>query len=115
MNPIIITLLIVIPFSIVYILNNKKDFWRTDKKKHLIVSSIISLVIYCIYFLYSNELIESFLLSLIITLFIGIIKESYDSRYKNHTEDINDVYADLIGAISGSYLGLLLGVIYDYI
>jgi uncharacterized protein YfiM (DUF2279 family) len=77
-----------------------------DKQKHIGVSSLISLTTSSIAEYRGASKLDSWLVGVGACLLIGISKEFYDSKSLNHTEDINDIYADLGGAIIGSTIAI---------
>jgi len=75
-----------------------------DKKQHFIYSAGIASTTTAIAKHYGKSNLESYLYGVGFTVGIGVLKELADSRSKNHTADMEDVYADILGAVTGSLL-----------
>ena len=83
------------------------DFWQTDKQKHLAASAVIATTFTGIAKNNGSSNIESFFIGVGSTLLIGIAKEYFDGKNPlHHTEDVNDMYADTMGAVLGSTLAV---------
>jgi VanZ family protein len=81
---------------------NDIDFMENDKQKHIAVSSAIGVIATGTARHYGSNKFEAFMIGVGTSLVVGILKEAYDRTKPNHTEDINDVYADSIGGVVGS-------------
>jgi uncharacterized protein YfiM (DUF2279 family) len=83
------------------------SFWEQDKKLHFLTVGAISGISSSIAKSYGSTKLESFFIGVATGMLIGIAKEYYDGKHQNeHTEDINDMYADTIGSITGSLIGM---------
>lgn len=81
----------------------KKAFWEQDKIKHYKISMGIAGTTTLLARYYGNSKFDSFLYGVVATTTIGVIKEIYDKHNpENHTAELGDVYADVLGAVSGS-------------
>ena len=84
-----------------------KQFWQTDKRKHLGASAVIATTFTALAKNNGSSNIESFFIGIGSTLLIGIAKEYLDGKNPlHHTEDVNDMYTDTIGAVLGSTLAV---------
>lgn len=76
-------------------------YLQSDKQKHFIGSAVIGGTASGIARYYGSNGWEAFAIGIATSLLVGIAKECIDgSGYGS--EDINDVYADTLGAVTGS-------------
>jgi VanZ family protein len=78
-------------------------FQQEDKQKHIIGSIAIGGVATGLARHYGSNKFEAIAIGIASALLVGIAKEAIDGKGYG-TEDVNDVYADTIGAVSGSLL-----------
>lgn len=76
-------------------------YLQEDKQKHFVASAAIGAAASGIARCYGSNGWESFAIGIASSLLVGIIKERIDGSGYG-TEDIHDVYADTLGAITGS-------------
>jgi VanZ family protein len=84
-------------------LNADTFFEQDDKQKHIIGSMAIGGVATGLARHYGSNKFEAIAIGVASALLVGITKELIDGNGYG-TEDVNDVYADTIGAVSGSLL-----------
>ena len=93
-------LLILLTLSI-----NANDFCQDDKKKHLVVSSMISSSVTALARNQGYDKLSSWFMGFGTSMAIGVVKEYADGKDPlHHTEDVNDVYADMLGSALGATL-----------
>ena len=78
-------------------------FQQDDKQKHIVGSMAISGVATGLARHYGSNKLEAIAIGIASALLVGIAKEAIDGKGYG-TEDVNDIYADTIGAVSGSLL-----------
>lgn len=78
-------------------------YLQSDKQKHFIGSAAIGGVATGLARHYGSNKVEAILIGIGTALLIGIAKEAIDGKGYG-TEDIGDVYADTLGAVSGSVI-----------
>jgi VanZ family protein len=78
-------------------------FQQEDKQKHIIGSMAIGGVATGLARHYGSNKFEAIAIGVASALLVGIAKEAIDGKGYG-TEDVNDIYADTIGAVSGSLL-----------
>jgi VanZ family protein len=78
-------------------------FQQDDKQKHIIGSMAIGGVATGLARHYGSNKFEAIAIGIASALLVGIAKEAIDGKGYG-TEDVNDIYADTIGAVSGSLL-----------
>lgn len=78
-------------------------FEQQDKQKHIVGSIAIAGVCSALAKHYGSSPLESWFIGFGSSIIVGIAKEAIDGRGYG-TEDIGDVYADTIGAVSGSLI-----------
>ncbi len=82
-----------------------KEFWQNDKQKHFAMSATIAGSATALARHYGSNKFEAFWIGFGSSLAIGVLKEYYDSKNPLfHTEDTNDIYADMMGAITSSLI-----------
>jgi len=80
------------------------EFWdEEDKQKHFTGSVAIGVVTTGLARHYGSSKIESFFIGVGSTIMIGWLKEVSDGN-GNGTKDINDLDADMLGAVTGSVI-----------
>lgn len=84
-----------------------REFWKRDKQLHFVASAVLSAVGMVFLLFWDSTLASSFWAGIGLSLTVGIIAEAID-KVNDGVEDINDVYADLLGAIAGSLLVLIV-------
>ena len=84
-------------------LSAEEFYIQKDKQKHFVGSMAVGGVATGIARHYGSNKLEAMFIGIASALLVGIAKEKYDSQ-GNGTEDINDVYADAIGASFGATL-----------
>lgn len=94
-----ILLLLLITLS----LSAEEFYLQDDKQKHFVGSMAIGGVATSIARHYGSNKLESFFIGVATSLLVGIAKEAVDGRGYG-TEDVNDVYADTLGSITGSII-----------
>ena len=86
-----------------------KDFWKQDKQKHFVGSALIAGTTTTLARHYVSNKLEAFFIGFGSALAIGVLKEYSDGKNTpKHSEDINDIYADLGGTVIGSVLVISL-------
>lgn len=80
---------------------------QKDKQKHILYSTLLTMGLSGV-LLYVLALYCSIVLAMFFTTMIGVSKELYDSLGSG-TEDIGDIYADVIGVLAG---GVVVSAIY---
>lgn len=78
-------------------------YLQSDKQKHFIGSAVIGATASGLARHYGSNKIEAMFIGIGTALLIGIAKEAIDGKGYG-TEDIGDVYADTLGAVSGSVI-----------
>jgi len=78
-------------------------YQQEDKQKHMIGSMAIGATATGIARHYGSSKFEAVAIGIASALLVGIAKEAIDGRGYG-TEDVGDVYADTLGAVSGSLL-----------
>ena len=76
-------------------------YLQEDKQRHFGGSVVIAGTAAGLARYYGSNQIEAFFIGVGSALLIGIAKEQWDG-YGYGTEDIHDVYADTLGAVSGA-------------
>jgi VanZ family protein len=84
-------------------INADTFFQQEDKQKHIIGSMAISGVATGLARHYGSNKFEAVCIGIASALLVGIAKEAIDGKGYG-TEDVGDIYADTIGAVSGSLL-----------
>lgn len=80
------------------IVNAVKTYIGSDGVKHIAASCFICIFVCSILFgIFCINGIKAIVSSLIVTLFIGIIKELLDLAFPNHSAEIKDIICDIIG------------------
>lgn len=82
--------------SIVNFLSNIE----TDKYLHFIVCLSILLI--------STNIMKSLIIGFVVTMLIGVLKETFDKYVQKERFDMDDIKADFIGALYGSILWLII-------
>lgn len=80
---------------------------QRDKQLHFLLSAVIAGVVTTGLMSYGVFVIWAIMIGYSISITIGIIKELRDSLGYG-SEDIKDIYADMLGSISGSILCAVL-------
>lgn len=81
---------------------NKMGTIRTDLLLHGGVSALLVVLLFNIIFLFKSSSV-SLLLSIFITLVIGVFKEYIiDKKIRDSYVDVKDLYADAIGTFMGA-------------
>jgi VanZ family protein len=78
-------------------------FQQEDKQKHIVGSMAIGGVATGLARHYGSNKLEAIAIGIASALLVGIAKEAIDGKGYG-TKDVNDIYADTIGAVSGSLL-----------
>ena len=78
--------------------------FQKDKQKHFAYSLAIASVSTAIARHNGKSKLESYLYGAGFAVGVGILKELADGRSLKHTQDIEDIYADVLGALTGSLL-----------
>ncbi len=73
-----------------------------DKQKHIALSAGIGISATALAKHYGSNKFEAFMIGVGVALLVGIAKEAYDRNHPNHSEDVNDIYADTLGGVAGS-------------
>jgi VanZ family protein len=94
---------LVLALLITLSLSAEEFYLQPDKQKHFVGSMAIGGVATGIAMYYGSNKFEAVAIGIASALLIGIAKEAIDGRGYG-TEDIGDVYADTIGAVSGSII-----------
>jgi VanZ family protein len=84
-------------------LSAEEFYLQDDKRKHFIGSMAIGGVVTGLARHYGSNKIEAVFVGIATALLFGIAKEAIDGKGYG-TEDIGDVYADTLGAVSGSII-----------
>ena len=84
-------------------LNAEYLYMQEDKQKHIVGLMAISGVATGIARYYGSSKFEAVAIGIASALLVGITKEAIDGKGYG-TEDVGDVYADTIGAVSGSLI-----------
>lgn len=84
-------------------LNAEPLYVQGDKQKHFAGTAVIGGIASGLARHYGSNRLESFAIGVATALLVGIAKEAVDGKGYG-TEDIGDVYADTLGAISGSMI-----------
>jgi VanZ family protein len=82
-------------------------FQQEDKQKHIMGSMAISGVATGLARHYGSNKLEAIAIGIASALLVGIAKEAIDGKGYG-TKDVNDIYADTIGAITGSMISTQL-------
>jgi len=93
----------IIALLIAMSLSAETFFEQEDKQKHIIGSMAIGGVATGLARHYGSNKLEAIAIGIASALLVGIAKEAIDGKGYG-TEDVNDIYADTIGAVSGSLL-----------
>ncbi len=93
----------IIALLITLSLSAETFFEQSDKQKHIIGSMAVGGVATGLARHYGSNKLEAIAIGIASALLVGIAKEAIDGKGYG-TEDVNDVYADTIGAVSGSLL-----------
>ena len=86
---------------------NANDFWEDGDgyKRHVAVSTAISASVTAIARNQGYDELSSWFMGFGTSLAIGVAKEYADGKDpENHTEDVNDIYADIMGSALGATL-----------
>lgn len=94
---------VIVIVTLVLSLNAEEFYLQDDKQKHFIGSIAIGGVATGIARYYGSNKLESIAIGIGTSLLVGIAKEAIDGKGYG-TEDIGDVYADTLGAVSGSII-----------
>lgn len=78
-------------------------YLQDDKQKHFVGSAAIGATASGLARHYGSNKVEAVFVGIATALLVGIAKEAVDGKGYG-TEDIGDVYADTIGAVSGSII-----------
>lgn len=84
-------------------LSAEELYLQPDKQKHFVGSMTIGGVATGIARHYGSNKFEAIAIGIASALFVGITKEKWDGA-GNGTEDVNDIYADTLGGITGSII-----------
>ena len=84
-------------------LSAEEFYLQDDKQKHFIGSMAIGATASGLARHYGSNKLEAFAIGVATSLLVGIAKEKYDGKGYG-TEDVNDIYADTLGAITGSII-----------
>lgn len=76
-------------------------YLQEDKQKHFIGSAMIANVSSGLAKYYGSSTFEAIAIGVASALLVGIAKEAIDGKGYG-SEDVNDVYADTLGALGGS-------------
>jgi VanZ family protein len=82
-------------------------FQQDDKQKHIVGSMAIGGVATGLALHYGSNKFEAVCIGIASALLVGIAKEAIDGKGYG-TKDVNDIYADTIGAITGSMISTQL-------
>jgi VanZ family protein len=93
----------IIALLITLSLSAETFFEQSDKQKHIIGSMAVGGVATGLARHYGSNKLEAIAIGIASALLVGIAKEAIDGKGYG-TEDVGDVYADTIGAVSGSLL-----------
>lgn len=103
MRKILLPLMTLSVFAMASTDNAKLDLWRQDKQKHFICSGGIAGACTVIARHYGSTEFAAFWAGFGASITIGIMKEFLDG-HGNGSEDIDDVYADFLGASTGALI-----------
>lgn len=78
-------------------------YLQKDKQKHFIGSAAIAGVSSGLAKYYGSSTFEAIAIGVASALLVGIAKEAIDGKCYG-SEDINDIYADTLGALGGSVI-----------
>ena len=78
-------------------------YLQDDKQKHFVGSAVIGATASGLAKHYGSNKFEAVFIGIGTALLIGIAKEAIDGKGYG-TEDVGDVYADTLGAVSGSLI-----------
>lgn len=94
---------ILIGLLLVMSLRAEEFYMQPDKQKHFVGSMAIGAAASGIARHYGSSKFEAIAIGVASSLLVGVAKEKLDGAGYG-TEDINDVYADALGATTGSIL-----------